>query len=67
MAAELPWLSGGLSGGWECLMAARLPVRACTQGAEFASRVSNRRDISCEEDSRLPTFIGLSSFQNHVT
>lgn len=50
-------------------MGAMLPVRACeeAQDAEFASRVSNRKDVSCEEDSYLPTFIGLSSFFNRVT
>lgn len=55
--------------GWECLLGAMLPVRACeeAQDAEFASRVSDRKDVSCEEDSHLPTFIGLSSFLNRVT
>lgn len=52
--------------GWGCLLAARPPVRACAQGAEFASRVPSWRDISCEEDSHLPTLTGLSSFKNHV-
>lgn len=44
-------------------------MRACeeAQDAEFASRVSNWKDVSCEEDSHLPTFIGLSSFKNCVT
>ena len=52
--------------GWGCLLTVRPPVRACAQGAEFASRVPGWRDISCEEDSHLPTLTGLSSFKNHV-
>ena len=65
LAVALPVLSW-VTWGWGCLLAARSAVRACAQGAEFASRVPSWRDISCEEDSHLPTLTGLSSFKNHV-